>query len=338
MGDPRALAERIREATTAGKRLWIQGRGTRSQVPDKSDHLALDGFSGIVEYEPGELAVTARAGTPLAELEAALADAGQILAPEPPGSEGSLGGAVASGLSGPARPWLGDLRGAVLGVAMLNGRGELLRFGGRVMKNVAGYDLARLQCGAHGLLGPLLEVSLRTRPAPEARLCLARECSLEDALAEMTRLQREPWPLAGLAWTDGTLRIRLWGSEAGVAAARRTIGGDPDPKPSFWEDLREQRHPLQRHGWRLSLPPAAPQPALEGEWLIDWGGGLRWLMTDQPAEEVMEAALRLGGWALPPNDHSLRALAPATLGLHQRLKQAFDPEGVFNPGLLPEAG
>ena len=331
------IVERVRTAREQERPLWLQGHGSRLPAPAEQVPLPLADFSGIVEYDPGELAITVRCGTSLAELEAAVAEAGQSLAFEAPGLEqGTVGGMLACGRSGPARPWFGDLRGAVLGVAMVNGRGALLAFGGRVMKNVAGYDLSRLQCGAWGEFGPVLELSLRTRPRPPVERCLSRPCEPDRALAEMIRLQRNPWPISGLAWWQGRLYLRLWGMAAGVAEAERAFGGE-EADPGFWLDLREERHAGQQ-GWLLLLPPAAPQPALEGDWLIDWGGGRRWYRGQAGDEAVRAAAAAAGGvalrWPPPPFD----GVDADALALHRRLKAAFDPQGLFNPGLLPEAG
>ncbi|RMG49766.1 MAG: glycolate oxidase subunit GlcE [Gammaproteobacteria bacterium] len=330
----RELVEHVRAARENGQALWIAGNGSRLAPPEEMQTLPLSGFSGIVEYDPGELAITVRCGTPLAELEATVAEAGQTLGFEAPGRDtGTVGGMLACGRSGPARPWLGDVRGAVLGVAMINGAGELLRFGGRVMKNVAGYDLSRLQCGAYGIFGPVLEVSLRTRPAPPVQRCLVRPCPLEKAVKEMADLQHRPWPIAGLAWWEGMLHLRLWGMASGVAEAAAAFGGEEEGE-EFWQVLREERHPGQRD-WRLLVPPAAELAELQGTWLIDWGGGRRWYQGDAPAEAVQAAARAVGGLAEPWPFTPFAGLSEDALALHHRLKAAFDPAGLFNPGLLP---
>jgi len=331
------LLDRVRAAGEQGRSLWLQGQGSRLRAPAEMEILPLADFRGIVEYDPGELALTVRCGTPLAELEAAVAEAGQSLGFEAPGLErGTVGGMLACGRSGPARPWWGDLRGAVLGVAMINGRGELLAFGGRVMKNVAGYDLSRLQCGAWGQFGPVLEVSLRTRPRPPVERCLVRPCERARALDEMTRLQRRPWPISGLAWWQGRLHLRLWGMASGVDEAARSFGGEEEDA-ALWQALREEQHPGQQ-GWLLQLPPAAPWPDLEGEWLIDWGGARRWYQGPADAGTVQAAAAALGGLALRWPPRPFAGLDDGALALHRRLKQAFDPGGCFNPGLLAGEG
>ncbi|HHJ11663.1 MAG TPA: glycolate oxidase subunit GlcE [Chromatiales bacterium] len=331
------IVERVRLARERGQPLWLQGQGSRLPAPAGHESLPLAGFSGIVEYDPGELAITVRCGTPLAELEAAVAEAGQALGFEASGlMRGTVGGMLACGRSGPARPWFGDLRGAVLGVAMINGRGELLAFGGRVMKNVAGYDLSRLQCGAWGQFGPVLELSLRTRPRPPVERCLSRPCDPDRAVAEMAELQRRPWPISGLAWWQGRLYLRLWGMASGVAEAERAFGGG-EADPRFWHELREERHAGQR-GWLLLLPPAAPQPGLEGDWLIDWGGGRRWYRGEADEAAVRAAAAAAGGVALRWPALPFDGLDADALILHRRLKDAFDPLGLFNPGLLPGEG
>ena len=343
-----ALAARVAAACEAGTPLAIHGSGSKAFLGAAVAGAALDvsGHCGIVDYQPSELVLTARAGTPLAEVEAALAERGQCLAFEPPhfGESATLGGAIAAGLSGPARPFAGAARDFLLGVKVINGRGQILRFGGQVMKNVAGYDAARLMAGAFGTLGVLLEVSLKVLPRPAAQATLAREASRADALAAMIDFARQPLPVTGAWWADGQLCLRVAGGEQAVADARRRIGGEPIKADGLWRDIRDHRHAFFTEAarlWRLSLPPAAPALASPGEIALDWGGAQRWLRSDDPAAAdeaaVREAATRAGGHATlfrGTGAAAFQPLPPALLALHQRLKQAFDPAGILNPGRL----
>lgn len=251
----REASERIREqvARAAAERrsLAIRGGGTRDWLlrpaADSAESLDVTAHAGIVAYEPAELVITARAGTTLAALEATLAEQGQMLPFEPPrfGAASTVGGAVASGLSGPRRPWSGAVRDLILGAGVVNGRGEHVRFGGQVMKNVAGYDAARLMAGAYGTLGVLLDVSLKVLPQPEVARTRVFELDADAAQARVTQWARQPLPLAGTAWLEGRLHVRLEGTESGVAAAERTLGGTPvDDAGSFWAGLRDLAHPF----------------------------------------------------------------------------------------------
>lgn len=341
------LQERVVEAAAARTPLQIRGGGSKAFYGREHNGTPLDvaGHRGIVSYEPKELVITARAGTPLSEVEAALAAQGQMLPFEPPrfASSATLGGAVAAGLSGPRRPYAGSVRDFVLGVRLLNGQGEVMRFGGEVMKNVAGYDLSRLVTGSLGMLGVILEVSLKVLPLPEHEMTVSRKCAAAEAVEFMNRCAAQPLPVSG-ACHDGTqLRLRLSGSEQGVAAARTELGGDEDANGAeFWHELREMAHPFLRVAdaplWRLAVRPATP-PLEQGEEWIDWGGAQRWLRSGRDAATVREAAAAAGGHALifSGGDRSgevFHPLSPALALLHRRLKQAFDPQRLFNAGVL----
>jgi glycolate oxidase FAD binding subunit len=346
----KAIAERIRTAAAQGLPLVVRGGGSKEFLGRRigGEILDVSSLRGIVHYEPTELVITARAGTPLAEIEAALAERGQMLGFEPPhyGATATLGGTVACGLSGPARPFRGAARDFVLGVQLVNGRGEILRFGGEVMKNVAGYDVSRLMCGAYGTLGVLLEVSLKVLPRPDHELSLALEADAEEARERMAAWQREPLPLSALGYDGDRLHVRLSGAEAAVAAARRRLGGEIDSEgDAFWTRLREQRGAFfegKGELWRLSLPATAAAPAIAGKHLCDWGGALRWFKTGQDAAGIFAAALAAGGHATRWRGNAdaqqvFQPLPGPLLALHRRLRHAFDPRGVLNPGrLYPE--
>jgi glycolate oxidase FAD binding subunit len=273
-----------------------------------------------------------------------------MLAFEPPhfGAGATLGGCVAAGLSGPRRAAAGALRDFVLGARLVDGRARELGFGGRVMKNVAGYDVARLLTGSLGTLGLILEVSLKVLPRPAAEHTLRLELPQEKALESLNRWAGTPLPVSASAWRDGELCVRLSGAERAVQAAAQKLGGEAVAAADaarFWSDVREQTDPWfagEAPLWRLSLPSAVPPLELAGAPLIEWGGALRWLRSGADAAAVREAAARVGGHATQFRGGDKAAgvfapLAPALARLHRELKTAFDPAGVFNPGrLYPE--
>ncbi|MGR8920473.1 MAG: glycolate oxidase subunit GlcE, partial [Gammaproteobacteria bacterium] len=262
------LVEQVTAAAADARPLRVRGGGSKAFLERHADGETLEvaPLAGIVSYEPTELVVTARAGTPLAELEAALAASGQQLGFEPPrlGAGSTIGGAVASGLSGPARPYRGSARDFLLGVEIVNGRGERLRFGGQVMKNVAGYDVSRLMAGAWGVLGLITEVSLRVVPRPPREATLGWQLDAADAHRRMLDLALKPWPVSAMACDGERLRVRVSGSAEAVDDAVRRLAPDAvDDETPFWDELRDLALPaLQdpRGLWRLSLPPAAPDP------------------------------------------------------------------------------
>lgn len=310
--------------------------------------LSVAGHRGTVHYEPSELILTARAGTPLAEIEATLAAHNQMLPFEPPhfGPTATLGGTIACGISGPRRPYTGAVRDFVLGVKLINGRGEIVRFGGEVMKNVAGFDIQRLMVGALGTLGLLLEVSLKVLPKPQHETTVTFDCTARQALTRLMEWNTQPLPFSGASHDGTRLYVRLSGSASGVIACQRKIGGDVLPEgQQFWHKLREHQHDFFRDDgllWRLSVPPAAPLLNLPGQSYLDWGGALRWLKNPLPADVIRASAVKLGGHATlfrggERTGSVFHPLPPALLALHKRLKNAFDPHGIFNPGqLYPE--
>ncbi len=343
------IQARVSEAITRCQTLNIVSGGSKSFYGREpmGEPLLVSGHQGIIEYEPGELVLTARCGTPLAELESLLADEGQMLPFEPPHfGAATLGGAVASGLSGPRRPFTGAVRDFVLGVKMVTGRGEVLAFGGRVMKNVAGYDLSRLLAGSLGTMGVLLEISLKVLPRPALEVTVRREISSSSALESMATLMSRSLPLSGLCYQEPFLYVRVAGTENAVAAAIETIDGEAwEEGECFWQDLREQRLPFFTEGtanlWRLSQAPSTPVPDFDGEWLLDWGGAQRWLRSHAPAEQLFDYAAQVGGHATlfrtqSPRHRIFQPLPPALARLHRTLKASFDPHGIFNPGRMYE--
>lgn len=342
------LAEQVRAAARDGTPLTICGGGSKDFLGRLTQGEALDvtGHRGVVSYEPTELVITARAGTPLAELEQALAESGQMLPFEPPhfGPEATIGGAVASGLSGPRRPYAGSARDHVLGTRLLNGRGENLRFGGQVMKNVAGYDVSRLMCGAMGTLGVLLEISLKVLPRPAVERTLVFELDEREAIERVNAWAGAPVPLSGAFHAQGRLHVRLSGTANGVESVVAELGGRELDGPDPWADLREHRLAFFRGEsplWRLSVPPATAPLELPGETLVDWGGAQRWLRGDADPEKVRAAASTAGGHATAfrggeRTGHVFAPLGGKLLELHQGLKSAFDPAGILNHGRMYE--
>ncbi|MCX7156219.1 MAG: glycolate oxidase subunit GlcE [Rhodocyclales bacterium] len=353
--------EEFRSRILERKPLRLKGGGSKDFYggPLAGEVLDTRGYSGIVGYEPTELVITARAGTPLAEIESALATRRQVLACEPPhfgnatiGGEiaggATIGGAVAAGLSGPRRAVAGSVRDYVLGVKLMDGEGRELNFGGQVMKNVAGFDVSRLVTGSLGTLGLILEVSLKVMPQPVAQATLRFEMPQDKALDALNGWGGQPVPLAASCWQDGVLTLRLSGARAAITAACEKLGGERVAEPeaaSFWDSLREQTAaffagdaPL----WRLSLPSVAPPLDLPGPQLIEWGGAQRWLRGAVDAAHLRETAARAGGHATlfrggDKTGGVFAPLSPALMEVHRRLKQSFDPYGVFNPGrLYPE--
>lgn len=339
------LQRQVKDAVAGRQPLVLSGNGTKSFYGGSVSGrpLAVARHCGMVHYEPTELVVTARAGTLLDELEAALAAEGQMLGFEPPhyGSGATVGGTIACGFSGPRRPFAGSARDFVLGCRLINGRGEIVSFGGRVMKNVAGFDLSRLMVGALGTLGVLLEISLKVLPRPPRELTLAFDYAAEAAHIAMLEWAASALPISALAY-DGVLRVRLFGSEQAVSAARRRLGGETaDDDRAYWGALNEHRLAFfepQEPLWRLSVPPAAPLGEVAGAWLLDWGGAQRWLKTDADATRVFAAAEGLGGHATlfrhAPGESRFQPMPENLVALHRKLKDTFDPHRIFNIGRM----
>ena len=345
------LLEGFRSRILERKPLRLKGGGSKDFYggPLAGEVLDASSHAGIVSYESTELVITARGGTPLAELESALAARRQFLACEAPDfGRATVGGAVAAGLSGPRRATAGSLRDFVLGVKLMDGEGRQLNFGGQVMKNVAGFDVSRLIAGSLGTLGLILEVSLKVLPLPVADATLRFELPQDKALEAMNRWAGRPLPLAATCWQDGMLTLRLSGARAAVVAACQKLGGEALADPAaadFWFALREQTTvfftgdaPL----WRFSVPSVTPPLELPGPQLLEWGGAQRWLRADLEASQLHQAAAKAGGHATlfrggDKTGGVFSPLSPALMEVHRRLKQSFDPYGVFNSGrLYPE--
>lgn len=343
------LAEQVVEAHASKRPLRIlagntkafYGRDMQGSTLDMSQH------SGIINYEPTELVITARAGTPLSHIQNTLAEHNQMLGFEPPayGEAATLGGTIACNLSGPARPFQGAARDFTLGSRIINGKGDVLQFGGEVMKNVAGYDVSRLMCGAMGTLGVILDISLKVVPRIEAERTLVLDMPVSEAIPSMQRFARKGHPLSASAYVDGRLYLRLASHENQIQAAHSNIGGEVlDKGAEFWTQLNEQTLEFfndERPLWRLSLAAITPELPLAGDTLYDWGGALRWLKTTAPADEIRHCLNEKNGHAIlfrrgQPDIAPFHQLSPGLLQLHRTLKRAFDPACILNPGRMYE--
>jgi len=342
------FSETIRAASQS-RPLRLRGGGTKDFYGQSFEGEVLDtrACAGVTAYEPTELVVTANCGTGLAELEAALHANRQMLAFEPPyfGAGATVGGMLAAGLSGPRRAAAGAVRDFVLGVTIMDARARVLRFGGTVMKNVAGYDVSRLVAGSMGTLGLILDASLKVLPLPVAETTLRFEMPEDKAIEALNRWAGRPLPISASAWTGSELALRLSGAAAAVRAACEKLGGgrvgDGEAR-AYWSGVREHTDPFFRGDiplWRLSVPSNAPPLALPGAQLIEWGGALRWLATHADARVLREAARRAGGHAtlFRGGDKSagvFQPLEPALAGIHAKLKASFDPDAIFNRGRM----
>ena len=311
----------------------------------EGDDLPVSAYKGIVSYEPTELVVTARCGTSLSEVEAVLAEQNQMLPFEPPhfGIQATVGGTVACGLSGPIRPYTGSVRDYVLGVRLINGRGEDLTFGGQVMKNVAGFDVSRLMTGALGTLGVILEVSLKLLPKPEAEITIQQEVDQQKAISLMNQLAGQALPLSAACYEQGKLSLRLSGFPSAIESAYKKIGGQLlGNSDAYWRSIKEHDHAFFSGSdtlWRFSVPPATEPLNFKEDCFIDWGGAQRWYRSDLSAEEIRKIVHSKRGHATlfrNENDQSdaFSPLSPEIKKIHQRLKQSFDPAGIFNPGKM----
>jgi len=345
------LLDRVKAAHNDHSPLRIRGGGSKDFYGGMLAGELFDvaPYAGILAYEPTELYITARCGTSLAEIEAELAGKGQMLAFEPPHfGTATLGGCIAAGLAGPRRQTAGGVRDFVLGVKLIDGTGQVLDFGGQVMKNVAGYDVSRLLAGSLGTLGLIAEATLKVLPRPVAEQTLCFDFDAAESIARLNEWGGRPLPISASFWFAGRLFLRLSGAQAAVDAASRTLaqaGGKPIAAvdaAKHWISVREQSHPAFAGAtlWRCALPSTAPLSLEEGLQAIEWGGALRWYAGEQP--ELRRASEALGGHAVLYRaaeskrclDGAFAPLSPALLALHRRLKKSFDPKGILNPGRL----
>ena len=341
------LCEVVRQASEASRPLQIQGNGSKSFYgpPGTGDKLSTSELSAIVAYEPSELFITARAGTLLSEVEATLDDANQILPFEPPhyGKQATIGGTVACGLSGPRRPYSFAMRDCILGTQLINGKGEHLTFGGQVVKNVAGYDVSRFMCGAMGTLGVITEVSLKTIPKPESEITLVYEHMFEQASDFMQRLLQTNLPVTASYYENNCLYLRFAGNENVIEKIKERLGGEQlDKSKQLWHSVKEQQRDFfesDKNLWRCMVPVNCGALSISGESVCEWNGGLRWYTSDDDIRSVMKITKSAGGYATlfranSPLTHRFAEPAAALKKLHLKLKQAFDPDNILNPGRM----
>lgn len=339
------IRDQLLEIRSSGESVSIEGGATKSFMGRKSHGttLSMSNHFGVIAYEPTELVLTVRAGTPLESVESMVTEQGQMLGFEPPayGKQATIGGTIACGVSGPRRAFAGAARDFTLGAKVMNSDGETLNFGGRVIKNVAGYDVSRLMVGAMGTLGIILEISIKVLPKPDKETTLAFECRPPDAIKAMTDIMATTLPVTAAAFVDGRLLIRLAGTSRGVKAARRKLGGETE-ESQIWSHIKElslanlaSEEPL----WRVSVPSNSPLADISGLQLIDWGGGLRWYKSSTPAATFRDAVTSSGGHATlfrggNRDSDVFQVLPEPLMALHRRTKEAFDPLGLFNPGRM----
>ena len=339
------LRSQIRAVAASGGEIEIIGGGSKRFYGEPIEALPIDvsGHSGIIDYDPAELVITLRAGCTLREVEDLLAQNRQMFGFEPPafGEEATIGGMIAAGLAGPRRAFAGGIRDFVLGVKLLDGRGEVMQFGGRVIKNVAGFDVSRTMVGALGTLGVILEASIRVVPQYQAELTLVFEHADADThIRWINELGSEPYPISASLWHDGTSCLRLSGSEQGVRSAVELLGGEI--VEFDWAAVKEHKHdffdsslPLSR----LSLPPTTPDVLGGQVQLIEWGGAQRWICNEDDVETLRARIAAKHGSLCAFRRHAdsvatFQPLPEAMLRLQRSIKSSFDPAGIFNPGRI----
>ena len=349
------IQEQVAEAYQTNNPVVLTGNGTKNFYGHPSDGtpLIVSQHQGVISYEPTELVITARAGTPLNEIEELLDNNGQQLAFEPPHfkiehtdseeqRDASLGGTIACGLSGPARANNGAARDFVLGCEIINGKAEQLKFGGQVMKNVAGYDVSRLICGSIGTLGVILNVSLKVLPKPEMTTSLSFSLSRDEAYLKLRELNNKPYPITASCYFDGQLSIRLAGNSQAIKATQNKIGGDIiDNDLKFWESIKEQQHTFfdtKQTLWRISTKPFSPLNIdidKDTGCLTEWHGALHWVKTNTPAKILRQHVEKIGGHATifrngSAQDEIFHPLTTPLFSIHKNLKHAFDPADILN--------
>lgn len=340
------IASEIESAYLSKTALQIQGGASKTFYgrPISGQLLSVANHSGIIEYEPSELYIKAKNGTTLHEIENIISEKNQILPCEPPSfnSNATLGGAVASGLSGPRRAHAGSVRDCILGTQIINGKGELLHFGGKVMKNVAGYDASRLMCGALGTLGVITEITLRLLPKSEEELTIVLNLSAKAAIAKVNQWANSPLPISATFYDGQQLFIRLSGSHSSTSAALATIGGESHPSHvEFWQSVKNQTHPFfntEKSIWRISVPPSTPELSISGDYVMEWNAGLRWYKSNLSDAELRKAVSDAGGHAIlfkgNTANEKFHPIAQTTMNMHKNLKHVFDPASILNPGRM----
>ena len=343
------LQQRVKEAFSSGEKLDVQSGNSKrflGRTPS-GEVISVANNTGVVEYDPAELVMTVKSGTRLSEIREHLAKHNQYLPFDAPqfSSNSTIGGAVAAGLSGPVRPWTGSIRDYVLGIECIDGRGDYLRFGGRVMKNVAGYDASRLMVGAMGTLGIIMQVSFKVLPNPESNVTLKVQCSESQSIEKMLSLGITSLPLSASLWIDNTLFVRLSGAETAVNNGVELIDWEVCDDDSLWQHVRDHTHNFFANDdplWRVSIPANSPSFDQYSKVLVEWGGALRWYQTDLSESRIHEYAKKCGGSAVLFRNGDRQGavngvLNSVLLRFHQQLKQSFDPRGILNHGRLYES-
>ena len=341
------LCASIQQANNSQQALQIQGGGSKrfygnqisAKFLDVSDNI------GIIEYEPSELFITARNGTLLTSIEATLEANNQMLPFEPPhfSSQATLGGTIACGLSGPRRPYASSMRDCILGTHIINGNGEHLEFGGKVMKNVAGYDASRLMCGAFGTLGVLTQISLKVIPKPQTQITVAIELNQSEALETMNAWVQTLLPISATYFCNDVLYVRIEGLDKTIRNVHQKMGGEIlRDSQAFWKDIKDHQAEFfqtQQPLWRVIIPNNTPPLSISGDSCLEWNGGLRWIKSDEETQYITNQCQVAKGHATlfkaktKPND-CLASINPKLQSLHLNLKAAFDANRILNPGRM----
>ncbi len=342
------IQDQVQQALEKHHPLSIHGSGSHQfMLPDYTENLKIElsTHRGIIDYQPSELTLKARSGTPVNEIRKLLSEQNQRLATDFPvyAESATLGGAIAIGHTGSGRPYLGAIRDHILGASLINGAAELVSFGGQVMKNVAGYDVSRLITGSRGTLGPILDISLKVLPAPQQSVTVFFEMKENRAINLMNEMSGKSLPITASAFLKNKMYIRLEGTQAGISQAQQTLGGENlDDSKSFWLSIQQQTHDFFTTGhslWRVIVPATTPRLELECKHrsLIDWCGGLRWIQSDEVSQSDFIHISNVGGYIeshrseKPTNPADL--MSPLQRQMHMKIKNAFDPDNLLNPKL-----
>ena len=349
-----ALQNSVKDAISNNSSLYVHGGNSKlffGNTVVNATPLDVSKHTGVISYDPTELCITVRAGTLLSDIEEILNTENQILPFEPPqySTKSTIGGALATGISGPRRSYTGSVRDAILGVKIINGEGEIVSFGGQVMKNVAGYDLSRMMVRSQGTLGIILEVSIRLLPKPKNEITISIEGPQSFALDYFQSIRAQHLPVTASAWFDNQAFIRLSGSQKSIDYHQKKLTNEMKAKTienstQFWSDIRDHKHQFFRLTdkplWRFSLPPSSEEiKQINDNQFIEWGGAQRWVKTNTPANIVNNSAKSRKGYATifqgnNPEIPCFPKLDENLMKLHKQLKRNMDPHGIFNPGRI----
>jgi glycolate dehydrogenase FAD-binding subunit len=341
------LKEQVLTAINEANPLKIIGGNSKAFLGRQIEGTTIDmsDYSGVVSYEPTELYISVKAGTLLSDVKKVLSEQNQMLAFEPPqiNEKTTIGGIVATGLSGPRRPYSGSVRDFVLGIKCINGLAKDLSFGGQVMKNVAGYDLSRLLTGSYGTLGIIHEVTFKVLPLPEFELTGSIAIDRLAALKLMSELSTKPNPVSAVSYDGENLFVRFSGNEKTVNDSLKEFNLEKTKRgEEYWDNLCHYKHSVFNQDkpiWRLSVPQIAQIDLKDEECLIDWAGSQYWLASNRSADEIFSMAAEQGGSAMlfrggDQEGAVFQPLSKTMFKFQQQVKQAFDPHYVLNPGKL----